>query len=462
MRTRAQLRRQDQSVTTVASSSSSSGGFLPSSVDVPLTDEMLGSATAANRQNFSIDSPVAVWGTSPGMVLEDRSLLVDHVNVLLDREMSEEYGSLPPYSDCKYAWAGYEERCRESSTSSSLSPASSSSAPAAVPANGSSSSSSAATTQIPSLPHKIEESWRRKICEWMFEVVDHYKFDREVVSIALYYLDRFVAHNLNAGEAVGRKDFQLLAICCLYTAMKLHGTIDTTLTKKRVRVPLCQFVDLSHGQFDAQQVEEAEMKLMSQVLRWRLNPPTAVTLMTLTLRFLTPHLEETQGTARRKATHTKMFDVARFLTETAACASAVFVVHKPSVVALAAIAKTIDSANDATLSAPEKQRLFAQLADFATQYRADPAQLQRVRGHMGELCPTANQLFIDAAAKVDKTNANKAKAAAAAAGTNPSSPSASSVSSGKRSPDCVSQGATEMDSENPRTKRRNTSTNGRV
>jgi len=241
------------------------------------------------------------------------------------------------------------------------------------------------------------------------------------------------------------------------TNQQLHGTIDTTLTKKRVRVPLCQFVDLSHGYFDAQQVEEAEMKLMSQVLRWHLNPPTAISLATLTLRFLTPLLVETQGMAKCMATHTKLFDVVRFLTETAACASAVFVVHKPSVVALAAIAKGIESANDGTLTAHEKERLFAKLDEFATKYRADPEQLQRVRGHLGELCPTARKLFDNAASKVDRTNALVAAAATAVA--NPSSPSASSVSSGKRSPDCVFQGATEMDKQ-LRTKRR--ATNSRV
>ena len=213
MRTRSQQRRNsNQSVTTVATASSSFGSFIPSSVDVPLTDEMLGT----NRQNFSMltdemTTTTAAWGPGPGMVMEDRSLLVDHVNVLLDREMSNEYGCLPPYSDCKYAWAGYEERCRESSTSSSPSSSSVSTTEA---------SSTATTTTNPT---RVEEGWRRKICEWMFEVVDHYKFDREVVSIALYYLDRFVTHKLNAREVLGRKEFQLLAICCLYTAMKVRS-----------------------------------------------------------------------------------------------------------------------------------------------------------------------------------------------------------------------------------------------
>jgi hypothetical protein len=218
MRTRSQQRSQQQPVASMPTSSST--GFTPSSVDVPLTDEMLGTELEANRQNFSMDSPVAHWFSSPGQVMEDRSLLVEHINVLLKREVSDNYGSLAPYSDCKYAWAGYQERCR-TTTSTSVSSSSS----AAVPANGSTQSSSSSTStagQPPSLPKKMEEGWRRKICEWMFEVVDHYKFDREVVSIALFYLDRFVTHNMNAGEAMGRREFQLLAICCLYTAMKVR------------------------------------------------------------------------------------------------------------------------------------------------------------------------------------------------------------------------------------------------
>ena len=193
---------------------------MPSSVDVPLTDEMLGTTTEANRQNFSIDSPVTPWGASPGQIMEDRSLLVDHVNVLLQREASDAYGCLAPYSDCKYAWAGYDERCRLSASS----PTSDSSSAGSTCMQPTSSSTTSTNPPVPSLPQKIEEGWRRKICEWMFEVVDHYKFDREVVSVALYYLDRYVTHNLTNGEEVGRREFQLLAICCLYTAMKVRCT----------------------------------------------------------------------------------------------------------------------------------------------------------------------------------------------------------------------------------------------
>ena len=40
----------------------------------------------------------------------------------------------------------------------------------------------------------INENWRQKIAEWVFKVVDLLKFDREVVSITLNYLDRVIAH----------------------------------------------------------------------------------------------------------------------------------------------------------------------------------------------------------------------------------------------------------------------------
>jgi len=39
-------------------------------------------------------------------------------------------------------------------------------------------------------PH---EEWRRKICEWSFKVVDHFRYDREVVSVAMNIFDRFLS-----------------------------------------------------------------------------------------------------------------------------------------------------------------------------------------------------------------------------------------------------------------------------
>ncbi|KAI2503763.1 Cyclin [Fragilaria crotonensis] len=69
-----------------------------------------------------------------------------------------------------------------------------------------------------SVQHGVERSVRT------FEVVDHFEFDREVVSIALSYLDRVVSMKTkHSGEPMHRRDFQLVAVTCLYLAIKLHG-----------------------------------------------------------------------------------------------------------------------------------------------------------------------------------------------------------------------------------------------
>ena len=37
------------------------------------------------------------------------------------------------------------------------------------------------------------EEWRRKICQWAFRVIDHFRLDREVVSVGMNIFDRFLA-----------------------------------------------------------------------------------------------------------------------------------------------------------------------------------------------------------------------------------------------------------------------------
>lgn len=276
----------------------------------------------------------------------------------------------------------------------------------------------------------LEEGWRRRICEWAFEVTDHYCFDREVTSIAIYYLDRFVSYTIAYGETVGKREFQLLAITCLYVAMKLHGTIDLNLTTKRVRIPLSNFVELSHGYFSAVIIEEMEMKLLSRVLMWRTNPPTSAQFIAYILQLLAPTF---QHGPRMEVSFSKLFDVTRFLTETAVCVSTVFVVFKPSVIALAALTIAVEAADDAAFSPHERHELFSKLTEVAFHFKSDAQEINRVRTLLAKLCPDVHALFLD-----DNEAANDNSTSA------PESPPSRSTSesesfSGKRSPDCVSQ-----------------------
>jgi lipoyl(octanoyl) transferase len=94
----------------------------------------------------------------------------------------------------------------------------------------------------------INEVWREKICEWSYQVIDHYDFSREVVGIALSYLDRYLSK-----RSVNKKHFQLLAMTCLYLAIKVYE--PGTISMKSV-------IELSRGYFVVEQMVEMEMAVL--------------------------------------------------------------------------------------------------------------------------------------------------------------------------------------------------------
>ena len=95
----------------------------------------------------------------------------------------------------------------------------------------------------------ISEVWREKICEWSFQVIDHFDFNREIVAVSLNYLDRYLS-----SRPVNRKVFQLAAMTSLYLAIKLFEP-----TKMR----MSSFIELSRGYFRPEHVtvmEEAVLR----------------------------------------------------------------------------------------------------------------------------------------------------------------------------------------------------------
>ena len=91
--------------------------------------------------------------------------------------------------------------------------------------------------------------WRKRIASWMYDVVDHFQYDRNVVSIALRYIDQYVGHLLvenaknmrradsiersrgnggsgsSSSQPIKRRHFQLIAVTSLYLAIKVHGEL---------------------------------------------------------------------------------------------------------------------------------------------------------------------------------------------------------------------------------------------
>jgi lipoyl(octanoyl) transferase len=110
-------------------------------------------------------------------------------------------------------------------------------------------SSSFSTNSSSTSASGINEVWREKICEWSYQVIDHFDFSREVVSISIHYLDRYLS-----ARPVNKKVFQLAAMTSLYLAIKLYEPAGTLSMKS--------MIELCRGFFLVEQMEEMEMTIL--------------------------------------------------------------------------------------------------------------------------------------------------------------------------------------------------------
>lgn len=120
----------------------------------------------------------------------------------------------------------------------------------------------------------LDASWRQRIVEWMYGVVDHCSLRRDSVATASVYLDICVQRGL----VKTREEYQLAAMTALQIAIKL---CDSTVVK------LQSMVALGRGLFTAQDVIDMERKMLA-ALNWNCHPPTSVCFLRQFLRLLPP------------------------------------------------------------------------------------------------------------------------------------------------------------------------------
>jgi len=192
--------------------------------------------------------------------------------------------------------------------------------------------------------------WRRKICQWSFKVIDHFKIDREVVSGAMNILDRYLAKETNCLDrdsmvvsedraclqSIDSRTFQLAAMTSLYLSMKLSDNDEGQYSQSR-KLRLDSFVDLSRGQFSADEITDMERTIL-YVLQWEVFPPTPMTAVSYLL-FLMPSHDCLPYTCHKSYTlvlHV-LHELARYLTELSVCHGSVCTVHSSSQIAYASI-----------------------------------------------------------------------------------------------------------------------------
>ena len=196
--------------------------------------------------------------------------------------------------------------------------------------------------------------WRRKIVQWCFKVVDHFRLDREVVSCALNIFDRYLAVkplSYSFGDScpcpacqrcIDGRYFQLTAMTCLYLAMKGYSDNGEEALSLARKLRLVSFVELSRGQFCAEDVIEMETMILRD-LKWKVNPPTPMVAVSYLLRLMPTH-GQIPLTSRKRydlVLHV-LHELARYLTELSVCLGSVSSEHSASEVAYAAILVSMD------------------------------------------------------------------------------------------------------------------------
>jgi hypothetical protein len=190
--------------------------------------------------------------------------------------------------------------------------------------------------------------WRRKITQWSFKVIDHFKIDREIVSTAMNILDRYLAmgtangHDMDCCPCpecqnnVDSRTFQLAAMTSLYLAMKAADAgEDHTSSCRKLRLE--SFVELSRGQFSPDDIISMERTVL-KVVQWKIYPPTPMTAVSYLLRLMPSHLALPY--MYRKSYDLVLHvlhELSRYLTELSVCLGSVCVAHTPSQVAYASI-----------------------------------------------------------------------------------------------------------------------------
>ncbi|KAL3919309.1 MAG: hypothetical protein SGILL_003819 [Bacillariaceae sp.] len=239
------------------------------------------------------------------------------------------------------------------------------------------------------------ESWRRRLCEWMFEVTDHFGYDREVVSVAAYLMDRSASHTfaLKGGQVATKREYQLCAVAALYLAFKVHAEMDPECEESRLKLRLSHFVELSRGFFSEETIAAKETEILN-ALNWHVNPPTPASLISFFLDQLPDWSvanDDDDLTSPKSVITAQLFDVAKYLTELGVFIPEIAFVHKPSTVSFAAMLGALEYVNETYSFPPDVYFKFLDiLGSFSPKFNP---HLQDIKDLTAQLKKLATDFF---------------------------------------------------------------------
>eukprot|EP00547_Thalassionema_nitzschioides_P006973 CAMPEP_0194203018 /NCGR_PEP_ID=MMETSP0156-20130528/2909_1 /TAXON_ID=33649 /ORGANISM="Thalassionema nitzschioides, Strain L26-B" /LENGTH=328 /DNA_ID=CAMNT_0038928677 /DNA_START=12 /DNA_END=998 /DNA_ORIENTATION=- len=235
----------------------------------------------------------------------------------------------------------------------------------------------------PNKKNQVNEGWRQKICEWLFEVTDHFQFDREVVVYALHYLDRAASIEVKTnGKAIPPREFQLMALTCFYIATKLHGEIPTRPSRCKLKIDV--FVELSRGLLTVDTLEAKEREILTK-LDWRVNPPSSSKIVASLVHFLPLLISNTSHNSGRPLNlRAEIYETSRYLLELGVCVSSITLNYDPSEIAYACILCSFDALD---ISIPYDIKVHF-INEVAASTGLSPGSVSSLKGLLKNLCPS--------------------------------------------------------------------------
>lgn len=173
------------------------------------------------------------------------------------------------------------------------------------------------------------------------------------------YLDRYLCSDKGKKALGDRKEYQLVAMTCLYIAIKLHEPLEMETSL---------LADLSRGCYTEMEFANMEKKIL-EALVWRVNGPTALGFVQHYLLFLPESVHSAVVLA--------VWDYARYQTELAISDHA-FVKMKPSVVGMAALMNAMEGM-DPILLTPKVQAKFIRTVEKYTSMDLDEVEQTQAR-----------------------------------------------------------------------------------
>mmetsp|Transcript_930 Transcript_930/g.1971 ORF Transcript_930/g.1971 Transcript_930/m.1971 type:complete len:374 (-) Transcript_930:45-1166(-) len=203
----------------------------------------------------------------------------------------------------------------------------------------------------------VDADCRVKMCEWCYQVVDFCKFRRETVGIGMSYLDRYMCSKKGKKALGDRKEYQLVAMTCLYIAIKLHEPLEMETSL---------LADLSRGCYTEMEFANME-KCILEAIEWRVSGPTPLAFVLHFISFLPDMISSSVIEA--------IFDYARYQTELA-IGDHYFVKSKPSVVGMAALLNALEGMDTTLVPDRIQQRLVATIVMYTNM---DIEEVERIQ-----------------------------------------------------------------------------------